>query len=171
MNQAHVAQGWDYFRQVQGVGLRAVAALPEAALDTHPIPNMRTPKELAVHLFAGMRAFPQAVRDGNVTAFDEAAVVTSLKSKADLLAWCRRMWDEGDAIVKGLTEAQITGLVHTPWAGDLPGFVMMQITFDEFWHHRGQFYTYLRALGVAPPMLYDFEHNEPAFARKAQAHS
>ena len=169
MNKASISQSWDYFRQVQGIGLRAVAALPEASLDTHPIPGMRTPKELVVHLFSSMYEFPKAVRDGKVGDYDEAAIVAGIKSKADLLAFCGRMWTEGNAIVQGLTDAQIGGMVQTPWAGAMPGFVMMQITNDEFWHHRGQLYTYLRALGIEPAMLYDYEHNDAAFQPKATA--
>ncbi len=167
MNRESITRSWDYVRQVQGVGLRAVAALPEAALDTHPIPNMRTPKELAVHLFSCLNEFPRAVRDGRVGDYDGTTVASSLPSKADLLAWCRRQWEEGTAIVQTLTDAQIAGVVKTPWGSDFPGFVMMQIAEDEFWHHRGQLYTYLRALGVEPPMLYDYENNEAAFQPKA----
>jgi uncharacterized damage-inducible protein DinB len=40
---------------------------------------------------------------------------------------------------------------------------MLQVLMDEYWHHRGQLYCHLRSLGIAPPSLYDFEGNEPAF--------
>ncbi len=169
MNKESITRNWDHFRQVQGVGLRAVAMLPEASLDTHPIANMRTPKELVVHLFSGMHEFPKAVRDGKVGDYDEAAVVAGIRTKDDLLEFCSRMWTAGDAIVRTLTEAQIGAMVQTPWGGPMPGVVMMQITSDEFWHHRGQLYTYLRALGVEPPMLYDYENNDAAFQPKAAA--
>ncbi len=169
MNKAFITQSWDHYRQVVGVGLRAVAALPEASLDTHPIPGMRTPKQLAVHLFAGTHEFPRAVVAGKIGDYDEDAIAAGLETKAELLAWCRRQWDEGTAIVQALTDAQIAAIVETPWGVDFPGFVLMKITEDEFWHHRGQLYVYLRALGVEPPMLYDFEGNEPAFQPKAAA--
>ena len=35
--------------------------------------------------------------------------------------------------------------------------------------HRGQLYAYTRALGVEPPLVWDFEHNEAAFAPQATA--
>ena len=169
MNKANLTRSWDHFRTVVGIGLRAVAAIPDAALDTHPIPNMRTPKELAVHLFAGMHEFPKAVREGKVGDYDEAAIAASLKTKADLLAWCRRQWDDGTAIAQALTDPQIAAIVQTPWGVSFPGFVLLRITEDEFWHHRGQLYVFLRALGVEPPMLYDSAGNEPAFRPKAAA--
>jgi uncharacterized damage-inducible protein DinB len=45
-------------------------------------------------------------------------------------------------------------------------FVLMN---EEFLHHRGQLYAYARALGVEPPMVWDFANNEPAFQPRTQA--
>ena len=168
MDKATITRNWDYFRCVHGIALRAVEALPEGSLDSHPIANMRTPKELVVHLYGMTKLFPAAVRDGKVGDIDEAAAVAGIRGKADLHAFCRQRFDPGDAIVGLLTDAQIAAMVDAPW-GAHPGFVMMQILNDEFWHHRGQLYCYLRALGVEPPMLYDYEHNERAFQQKEQA--
>jgi uncharacterized damage-inducible protein DinB len=168
MNASSIQKSWDYFRQCVGIGLRAVAALPEGSLDAHPVANMRTPKELVVHLFTMVREFPIAVKEGAVRDHDEVKSTAGIGGKAALLAWCTKAWEDGDAAVATLTDAQIGAMVKTPW-GDHPGFVMMQILNDEFWHHRGQLYAYLRALGVEPAMLYDYEHNEAAFQPKEQA--
>ena len=168
MDKATITRNWISFRCAHGIGLRAVAALPEDALDRHPIPGMRTPKELVVHLYAMTKAFPAAVRDGRMSEVDEKALLAGIRSKADLLAFCRQQFDHGDAIVGLLTDAQIAATVETPW-GPHPGFVMMTILNDEFWHHRGQLYVFLRALGVEPAMLYDYEHNEAAFQPREQA--
>lgn len=170
MNQASIRKSWDYFRQCVGIGLRAVAALPDGSLDQHPIANMRTPKELVVHLFTTVREFPIAVREGAVGPIDETAIAAGIEDKAALLAYCTQAWQDGDAAVAKLTDAQIGAMVKTPW-GDHHGFVMMQILNDEFWHHRGQLYCSLRALGVEPAMLYDYEHNEAAFQPKEQANA
>ena len=169
MNAASVKKSWDYFRQVHGIALRAIAALPDAALDAHPIPNMRTPKELVIHMYGMVRAFPAGVRDGELKDPDEAKVGSENRTKADLLAWCRLQWDAADAIVGQLDDAKVAGPVKTVWAGDMPGFVIFQILNDEFWHHRGQFYCYLRALGTEGPMLYDYENNEPAYQPRERA--
>ena len=168
MNQASIQRNWDYFRQCAGIALRAVEALPDGSLDQHPVAGMRTPKELVVHLFSMVREFPIAVREGAVRDYDEAKLAAGIADKAALVAFCRDAWKDGDAAVAALTDAQIGGTVKTPW-GDHHGFVMMQILNDELWHHRGQLYVFLRALGVEPAMLYDYEHNEPAFLSKLQA--
>ena len=54
MSGHSIEHSWDYFRQVYGIGLRAIAAIPNDQLDSHPVPNMRTPKELAVHLVSNL---------------------------------------------------------------------------------------------------------------------
>jgi uncharacterized damage-inducible protein DinB len=170
VNRTFVEQTWDYFRVVNGIGLRAIAALPEGSLDQAPIAGMRTVKELVFHLYQMVRDTPQSVARGEAAAPDpavETAELAGLRSKADLLAWCGRCWETGNQVVPTLTDAQIQGMVKTPWGQDFPGFVMMDILYNEYWHHRGQLYVYLRALGVEPPMLYDYENNAPAFRQKA----
>ena len=171
MNKASLEQSWDSFRTVNGIALRAIAALPADKLDSHPIPNMRTPKELVCHMYQIVRDLTDAVARGEAVDSTpaEQAAAARIKTQDELLTWARASWDAGAKTVAGLKDEQVEGIVKTPWGHDFSGHVMMQILFDEFWHHRGQLYCYLRALGVEPPMLYDFEHNEPAFQQRQQA--
>ena len=37
------------------------------------------------------------------------------------------------------------------------------INIDEFLHHRGQLYTYVRACGAEPPFMWGFEDNAEGF--------
>ncbi len=167
MNQATIRQNWDQFRTVNGIGLRAIALLPSDQLDAHPISGMRTPKELVVHMYQSIEAITAGVAKGEIQDFEAAEKPTaaSFKTTDELVAWCRTQWAAGDKSIQGLTDAQVQGTVKTPWGHDFPGFVMLQILTDEYWHHRGQLYCYLRALGIAPHSIYDFDHNEPAFQR------
>jgi uncharacterized damage-inducible protein DinB len=169
MNKAALRSLWDSLRMVHGITLRAIAALPENALDAHPVPNMRTPKELVVHLYGMVRAFPTGVRDGRLEDHDEAKAVAENRTRADLLAWCRVQWDAADAIVSQLDDAALAAPVPNPWSDPFQGFVALQILDHEVWHHRGQLYCYLRALGVEGPMIYDYENNEPEYQPRAPA--
>jgi hypothetical protein len=45
---------WDQVRQKYGVYLRLIEILPEAQLQTNPIPGMRSPAELIAHLSSGV---------------------------------------------------------------------------------------------------------------------
>ena len=161
---------WEHFRQVNGITLRIVSALPADKFDSRPIPNMRTPKELLVHMYGMIvRNIPVGMTRAEVVNCDEKAAVASLKTRDDVLRYCREQWAEGDAAARTITDANLQSAVKTPWGMDAPGSVMAAIISDEYMHHRGQLYAYARALGVEPPMVWDFEHNEAAFAPKATA--
>jgi len=172
MNKQQLAMMWDHIRQMHGIGLRAVQALPADKLDSRPIPNMRTPKELVIHTY-GMcvRAIAESVLHGKVADLDEKTIVPDIKTKDDLVNYVRASWAAADKAAASATDAQLQSIVKTDWGVDFPGYVMFGIVHDEYAHHRGQLYAYLRALGVEPPMVWDFEHNEPAFQPKASANA
>ena len=167
MTKAEFDRAWNYFRVVNGVGLRAVALIPEDKLDSHPIPGMRTPKQLVIHLYGTIvKSLMQGLVDGKVEDEEknEEAADRRIKTKAELLAYCRECWDHAAKIAAGMTEGQLGGTVATPWGHNWDGPTTLRIVNDEYWHHRGQLYCFLRALGVAPHSLYDTGNNEPAFA-------
>ena len=161
---------WEHFRQVNGITMRIVSALPSDKILSHPIANMRTPVELLVHMYGQIvRNIPAGIAKGEITAFDEKAAVASIKTTADLVRFCKECWTAGDAAAKTVTDANLSAMVKTPWGMDMPGFAAAGVISDEYMHHRGQLYTYARAMGVEPPMMWDFEHNEPAFQPKQAA--
>src|SRR5438445_12033491 len=51
MNSQQLRGMFEHLRMCHGVTLRAIEAFPEEALDRQLIPDMRTPKQLAVHLY------------------------------------------------------------------------------------------------------------------------
>ena len=172
MNKQTLLQMWDHLRESNGIGMRVIASLPADKLDSHPIPNMRTPKELVVHLYdVVIKAMAESVARGEFVYDDgsEKKLAASIKSRDELLKFARDCWNAADKIVASLSDAQLAAEVKTPFGKNFPGFVMFGITNDEFYHHRGQLYAYLRALGGEPPMMWDFEHNESAFQPKQHA--
>jgi uncharacterized damage-inducible protein DinB len=161
---------WDHFRQLNGITMRILSTIPTDKLDSRPIANMRTPKELAVHVYGQVvKNTTLGISTGEIVSFDEKTAVASIKSSDDLLKFCRDCWTAGDNAAKSVTDAQLQATVKTPWDMSLPGFGAAGIINDEYLHHRGQLYAYTRALGIEPPMMWDFEHNEAAFAPKVAA--
>ena len=166
MDKASFDRAWNYFRAVNGVGLRAVALIPDDQLDAHPIPGMRSPKHLVIHIYTTVRGLMRSIVDGKVVDEEpvEAATEARIKTKDELLRYCRECWDDAAKIAGSLTDAQLSGTVTTPWGHTWNGAEAFRILYDEYWHHRGQLYCYLRALGVAPHSLYDTKNNDPEFA-------
>ena len=167
MKKSTVDLMWDMMRLRHGIGLRCVEALPADQLDARPVRDMRTPRELVVHMYSYVRAATQGIVSGTLTS-EEAAELATVKNKQDLVSFADACWQDADAAVAKFTDAQLASSVKVPWgemkAGDVLGSVQ-----EEYLHHRGQLYAFLRQLGVAPPVNYDFEGSAPAYQPKQPA--
>lgn len=157
---------WDMQRMRHGIGVRCIAALPAEQLDARPIPNMRTPKELVVHMYAFIRSAADGIKSGTLADVDQEAVRDTIRSRDQLIAYANDCWNHANTVLAGVTDAQLTGMVATPWGESYPGMAIVGMVTDEYLHHRGQLYAYLRALGSEGPMNWDFEHNAPEYQPK-----
>lgn len=168
MNKAQLGGWWDHFRTVNGITMRTVQAIPKDKIDSHPCKDMRTPRELVGHIFFGMRSIAQGTTKGEIDLTEETdrAAIANIKTHEDLVRFATDCWGAADKAVQSLTDAQLAGMVKTPWGESFPGFVCLNILYDEHLHHRGQLYAYLRQVGVAPAMMWDFENNAPGFKPK-----
>jgi len=167
--QTHLA-GWDQQRLRHGITLRLLEQIPEEKLTGRPIAQMRTPVELVVHFYSGTRLFAESVQTGNLAPFDEAAAVTAITRRKQLLDSVKQQWAAADAAATRVTEKQLESVVTTPW-GEFPGAAMIGILYTEYVHHRGQLYACLRVMGIEPVMMWDFEHNATEFQPKEHAAS
>ena len=163
MNLSYVQTLWEEQRLVFGITMRVIQAIPKDKMDAHPIAGMRTPKELIAHMGATMRSVATGVAKGQIEAYEELEKEYAAKPYDEFMKWIAESWTVADKAVKSLTDAKVAGMVKNPWTTDFPGWVCMQIIFDEHLHHRGQLFAYLRAFGVEPPFMWDFENNAKEF--------
>uniref|UniRef100_A0A832I3L7 DinB family protein n=1 Tax=Eiseniibacteriota bacterium TaxID=2212470 RepID=A0A832I3L7_UNCEI len=168
MNKTAMMEMWEQVRLAAGIALRAVEALPADRLDAHPIRDMRTPRELVVHMFATIRAFAEGALSGEIKAGHDA-VPAGVTTRDELVAWCRATWDAANRAVTATTDAHATAMVKTPWGVTFPGIACIGAAHTELLHHRGQLYAYLRQLGVEPPMLWDIANSAPEFRPRQAA--
>jgi uncharacterized damage-inducible protein DinB len=169
MNQQTHLMLWDQMRLRHGIALRVIEQVPADKLGAHPIQGMRTPLELVVHMYAGVKLFSESVLSGSVQKYDEKAAVAGIQTREQLLAYVADAWSAGDKAARAVTEAQLNGMVSTPWGDPFPGFAMFGIVNDEYLHHRGQLYAFVRALGIEPVMLWDLEHSAPEYRPRQHA--
>jgi uncharacterized damage-inducible protein DinB len=174
MNQKTALAMWDHLRQMNGINMRLIAELPADRLDSHPIPNMRTPKELTVHMYdLCIKGLAEGLVRGEIidTESAEKTIAAGIRSRDDLVKFARDCWGSADRSMATVTDAHLSGTVKTPWPphNAIPGSMVMGIISDEFLHHRGQLYAYVRALGGTPPNVWDFANNTPEFQPKANA--
>jgi uncharacterized damage-inducible protein DinB len=160
-------QVWDQLRQKYGVYLRLLESLPDEALHANPIVGMRTPTQLAVHASGTVvRDIAKGVAKGRIEGpvTPESKTAAALKTKEDLIGYARACWEEADAAVAKIGDAELAAIVPTPWNMSFPGGVAFGIINDEFVHHRGQLYAFARATGAEPPFLWSHGENAPEFA-------
>ena len=133
MDKPMLDQVWDQFRQKYGIYLRLLETIPEERYPSHPVPGMRTPAQLVVHMSGTLvRDITEGVAKGKITA-DESAedkVAADLGSRAALIAFARKCWGQANVSVGKIGNAQLTAMVPTPWDMTFPGWVGFQPIFS-----------------------------------------
>lgn len=160
--QAHLAN-WEQMRMRHGITLRLVEQIPDDQLGRHPIAGMRTPVELLVHMYATLEGMAASAHTGKFEWADEKALVAGTGTRKQLLEFLAKSWSEGDEQARSVTDPQLGAPVRTPWGETYPGHAMFGFIHDEYQHHRGQLYAFVRTYGIEPVMVWDFEHNAPEF--------
>jgi len=172
MDKATLDQVWDQFRQKYGVYLRLLESIPADRYATHPVPGMRTPAELVVHVSGTVvRDMAEGVAKGRITVDEsgEEKTATELRDKAALIRFARQCFEQADAAIRRIGDAELAAMVPTPWKATWPGYVALHILQDEFLHHRGQLYAFARCCGVEPPFMWGYADNAPEFQPRAAA--
>jgi len=172
MNKTVLDQMWDQFRQKYGVYLRLLETIPADRYASHPVPGMRTPAELVVHISGSVvRDMMEGVAKGRITADEssEDQTAAELGDKAALLAFAGQCFEQADEAVKRIGDAELAAMVQTPWGKSWPGYVAFHIMHDEFLHHRGQLYAFARCCGAEPPFMWGFGDNAPEYQPAASA--
>lgn len=161
---------WDHMRQKYGMYLRALDAIPADQFGSAPIDGMRTPTQLVVHTSANIvRDIAQGMASGKIAADgpSEDDVAASLDSKDAVMNFARECWAQADAAMAQVGDEQLAGPVDNNWGIPLNGAFAAVIINDEFMHHRGQVYAYVRAAGGEPPFMWDFDGNPEGFGPAA----
>ena len=166
MNRQWLDGMWDHMRQKYGIYLRVLEAIPADRFHEHPVAGMRTPAQTVVHVSGSIvRDIAEGVASGAIATDErgEDAVAATLSSKDEVLAFAQACWKRADAAIASVGDEQLAGGVENSWGIPLNGTFAMVVINDEFLHHRGQLYSYVRACGGEPPFMWDFENNPEGF--------
>ena len=168
--QAHLAN-WDPMRLRHGITLRLVEQIPDDQLGKHPIPGMRTPIELLVHMYAGIESMASSTHTGTCAAPDEKAIVAGITTRQQLRDFIAKSWAAGDHQARTVSQTQLGAPVRTWWGETYPGHLIFGVLYDEYLHHRGQLYAFVRTYGIEPVMVWGFDQNAPEFQPQQVAKS
>lgn len=170
MNQQTALAMWDMQRQRFGIAVRVIETIPAEKLTATLVPGMRSPLEIAVHISTLTRGCAESLATGVLEYEDDPTVLERVRTREQLLAYMNECWAASQKAVDACTDAQLAGMVKTPWGGrSLPGQAMLGIVADELLHHRGQLYVFARLCGAEPPMNWDFTNNAPQYRPAAHA--
>jgi hypothetical protein len=112
MNLNYIQTLWEEQRLVYGISARVFHAIPKDKMDAHPIPGMRTPKELIAHMAAMMHSIPTGIVKGKIEAFEEAEKEFAAKPYDEFMKWVAQGWTVADKATKSLDEKQATAMVR-----------------------------------------------------------
>jgi uncharacterized damage-inducible protein DinB len=167
MNKSALNSTWNQIRQKYGVYLRLLESLPEDKINAAVIPGMRSAAELVAHTSGGIvRGFTQGVARGEIFD-DNPDIAAKIGSRQNLLDFARQCWTDANAAVDQIGDDELTRMVKTPWNFEFPGGVAIHTLNDEFLHHRGQLYAYVRACGAEPPFIWSYGENPAGFGPTA----
>lgn len=160
MNKMLILSLTDKFKLHSGITQRYLELLNETDLDWKPVDNVRTVRELIVHMYSQIVTELDAIQKGSLTKEEdelEEKKALSLPLK-ELLDYCKQARNDYLEFVGRVTETELEKVVHI-FYGDFPVGMMLGFVYDEHLHHRGQLSFYLRVRGYALPFAYDFENN------------
>jgi uncharacterized damage-inducible protein DinB len=166
MTKQVLLEKYQYFKLVHGVTIKMIGAFSEQELDFRPRPEMRSARELILHIYGMLKTFPVGIQQGKLTQETEnpaipetaegKAAIRALQTPADCQSYAKSCFEVSEKALAELSENHLEQMIDSPF-GAFPAWQYFAFAYDEHWHHRGQLYTYLRLLGKEPPMLYSYE--------------
>jgi uncharacterized damage-inducible protein DinB len=141
-----VLQSWN------GIGRKLIAMaedFPEEKYDFRPNPSQRTFAEQLLHV-AGSNDLFTDVAKGKKPVDDESRA--NYKSKAAVVAYLRKSFGEGAAMIREKGEKGMTQTVMDSESGQrLPLLALAWELIEHSGEHYGQLAVYYRVAGMVPP--------------------
>lgn len=132
---------------------RVIEAFPEKELFEFSIGGMRPFAKLAVELISIAGPALKGIVEQQVEKFSEEAFKP--KTKEEILA----KWDSETEVINQyfnqISEERFQKTFNLFGEYEFPVYQNILYFIDNEVHHRGQGYTYLRALGIEPPFFWE----------------
>ena len=152
MNKMQLEGQWGFMNMVLGNARRQIELMPEDKLDFRPTPEVRSAGELAAHMHIYLTELTETALQGKHIDNKEP----KFTSKAELLKWMSEQVKKGNENFAKITDAHL-GQTIEAWGQPFPAWQLVAFCPTEAVHHRGQFTTYLRLMGIEPVFIYEFE--------------
>ena len=151
---------YQHYDEVHGIAVKAVLQFPDHQLDFRPTPEMFTARELIFHMFSQERAMLAGCQRGELVLDDFSSVqadLPAMKTVKDLARYGEQVHAETNQWVKRCSDAEYERPVKTFFGAVMPPLHLISGGYDHLLHHRGQFYVYLRLVGITPVFVFTGE--------------
>ena len=129
-----------------------VAAMPEDKYDFRPVKEVRSFREMAVHLISdGISHMGWAAGMGREESEKISAKYENYKTRAEILQGLGEMFDYGDKILSDMTDENATKMVVGMRSEPMTRFEAALVAFEDQTDHYGNMVVYLRINGIVPP--------------------
>ena len=152
----------DNYLQFSGITERYLKLFTDNDLSWKPREDMRSIRDLIVHLYDGIELVCQSVKTGEIgekeqEVFTKKLEKFTIEQYIDYSKKVRKLYAD---TLKHALEEELHKTIHV-FYGDFNWGTMLGFVYDEHLHHRGQLVTYIRLMGKEPPFAYDYENNDP----------
>jgi uncharacterized damage-inducible protein DinB len=153
MNHDAIVEQWGYFSKVLNVTRKLLEQFPDDGLQFRPTDGVRSTAEVVAHTYTMITDAVDTVAQGKLV--QTPAETPPFHDKAGMLRWTDAQVERGIAQFNTLTQAQMEAMIDA-WSELFPAWQMLDFTYQEHLHHRGQLTVYLRLMGIQPHSIYDF---------------
>jgi uncharacterized damage-inducible protein DinB len=140
--------------QWNDIGRKLIAMaedFPEDKYDFKPTPAQRSFAEQLLHA-AGANYFLINIANGEKPPAQEDPPRVKYKTKADVVAFVKKSFDDGAAMIKAKGDAGMTGMMIDPFENQQVRVFDWTYGFMEHaGEHYGQLVVYYRVAGLVPP--------------------
>jgi uncharacterized damage-inducible protein DinB len=129
-----------------------VAAMPEDKYDFRPVKEVRSFREMAVHLISdGISHMGWAAGMSREESEKISAKYENYKTRAEILQGLGEMFDYGDKILSEMTDESAKKMVIGMRSEPMTRFEAALVAFEDQTDHYGNMVVYLRINGIVPP--------------------
>lgn len=166
MQFTDVATFTEYFGKVRARTLRVVESIPGDQFDWAPIEGKFSFADLIRHL-AAIERFMYAENVQRKPSLYRGCGSDLADGRDEVLRFFNDCHEESMAIFARLTREDLLAKCTTPAGTPITTWKWLRLLPEHEIHHRGQIYTYLGLLGVAPPPIYGMTSEQVAEASGA----
>jgi len=141
-----------HWERTRGMLTAIVAAMPEDKWDYRPVKEVRSFREMALHLvtdgYSHMGYVAGKSREESEKLTEKYA---NLKTKDEILKALNESYDYGNQILSTLTDQNAMDMVVGMRSQSMTRVEAALVAFEDQMDHYGNFVVYLRINGVVPP--------------------